>query len=448
MEPLSELVIELKQHNWLGGLQNLKYISIRRCIIFGSRRDIGSSELNPTDLISIVKEITRLNCSILTFRNVNFILFRDIMFCYSLPVKSIHIDLCSNMEMFIPQIFNMNICAPESNRKYSHQYTVTELAFNFYSTAEDFLQLKNRMQLALQYNYIFQSIQYPRAIPKLTEYQAKKNEEFNRQINQLLRRNIVLRSTCLESILTLFLIKKYRSKTLLNFLPRDIILIISRILFSMIFESQYILGISNKLDDPIIETLYNKSTAPKGHQDLLIINYDGIKRTSSKPLKELKCKQITVNKLVVIESITDVGIFSSHRISNIFRLLIDTKVKILEIQNVDLPNVDIRQTLENREYLNGDDSRMRDLLDSKYPEPSLTNIYLVKCKNSQFFAAYFIKIMNKTINLTENSKERKYTYTSGEELVNSPAFDISADIISITVDRQTNRINIGNDKPQ
>lgn len=433
---LDEFVIVLNKPGWFGDLRNQKYSKIKQFTILGPARDIGNSKLYNTDLIGLIQEAIRLRCDVFLFRHVDFILFRDILYGYSLPIKTIELEVCDNIEMFIPQIFNV-----ETNACYNRQYRVDNLAFNFYSGPDNFIRLKSRIERALQYNYQFRLIRYPTVAVNLTESQSEKSGELNRDINKLLRRNLAIKSISRDSILTLLLIRRFRNGTLLNLLPRDVVLILVKILLGIINEYKHILGASGKIDGIMVESTYNKLKAPRGHQEILNISYGVQSYEQLKPWRELKRNGITLNKLVLVPLAENVSNFGGTRMSNVFNLLINTNVRILEIHGMDFDDMSWEGINGAREQLTGDDSRISGIMTCEYPEPSLTNIHLVKCKNIPLFISYFIKVMNKEDKPCKYPKDRRYTYNYEVDTVLK---SLSTNTLSIFVDRESNIIHFGN----
>ena len=429
---IAELNINLSTDFWILAMSNMKCTRIKRFRIRGSTIEHDNLlALKPEDLTRIVRGAIRYKCEIFMFRYLDFKLFDNTKDLIGLPVSIIHIENCLNCHMFVPQIFNLKYPVTNEHRVHCASFIRCE-----YQNDRS-LKLRESILTSLQRNYMFSIIRH-------WDYDLEPIEQKNQLdlgINKLLRRNIVCKLLWKDCILIVLGIRRFRKGTLLNSQPRDIILIIARMLWKRKYEYCQILGITGKLDNLDVESIYSKSQQPRENIKLLSITYNETDVNCLDSLKELKSKGLSLDKLFICSTISALdgnnGLIGL--IPSLFEILTSTNTKILEIHDMNFSRDRImQQPFSKNVYLNGDDPKMRGIGNIEFPDLPFTEIKLVRCKNCWYFLHYLLQIMNTKIDDIE--KIFDFTGLSVESLDNDDLHGIS-----VKIDRPSNNIILNRD---
>lgn len=431
------ICIDLTMDFWLVAMTSLKHNRIKRFKICGNNPlGYGTSQLSPKDLKRIIRGAIRFKCSVFIFSRIDFGLFKDITYSMSLPVTSVHFERCMGVDNFISQIPNTNL--DPSLNGYNYEDRVRHISF--FACFSTLTEVKSQIVSALEKNYRLSGIDHIISNRTITDKNKAYNDELNLCINKLLRRNVVCRLVCQESILTLIMVRRFRTNTTLNCLPKEIVLMVARMLWKTKEEYCHMLGIDGKISSSAIESKYNEYQLPRGNIPLLNIIFNGSNHESMVPLKELKRKKITLDKLIIsTEEYVSGAPTDDIRFGfmlNLFHMLVSTNVKILEIHNMDFDEDTImREPDVERENLDGDDSRIGNIRSPEYPELKLTEVHLVKCSNVYHFISTLLGIVDKA----RKPEDERFSY-NGMSLES-----IESDItysISLFIDRRMNTIYI------
>lgn len=469
---VNEIVIYLREDNWLIKLRDVKSDKVNIFRISGNGPVTHNvTKLDIVTMLDIINEATRFKCNVFKFYRVDFILFKEVTFHITLPVTHLYFERCDNVNVFIPHIFNTfknehnNGTTKGIGRNNKSAVRGKSRVENvwFSCCCGDSLELKKRINIELRNNYQFRRIQHAGAYRTSNDTSNKLHDRLNRDTNKLLRRNIVVRSIFQMSILTLIGLRRFDRKSLINLLPRDIVLIISRILWESREEYCHLLGnrllgsggsfVGNKgkFDDFDIEAIYNKNKLPTDHKELLNIEYNEWDDKCLNALKELQCKRITLNKLV-IAGVTSAFASDSYNpntirfsfISVIFNISTDTNIRILEIRDMDFDEDTIMlEPVNGGETLNGDDSKIWELHGLEYPNLHFVEIHLIRCKNIWNFLDYFLRLMTKVIKSKVGGTTIIKRFSYGGVSLGSLESGIQRNI-SIFVDREKDYIQIKN----
>lgn len=386
----------ISKPDWFETLHHLNRTKIEKLEIVGN--STSPLSLKRQDLVNIINEAIRFKCDSLSFMSIDFREFFDFVvfssgpFSTVFPVTKLYFENCASVTSCISQIFNT---ASDIHR----EYRVRDITFS--RCLDDFITLKRRIVTGLTDNYYVLSIRYiyqnsvtPPSPSSSSQYDN--NDRLNRQINKLLRRNRAIYFNYQDCVLTLFAIKKFRPESLLGSVPRDIMLMLAKIIYEMTYK-QY----NNKentdegLTDDDAELIYDRHQLSRGHLDVFKLHYNKDWLAYLTPLQELRRKKVTLNRLVI--SGEDMLNGSIYVISEI---IINTNTKILEVYGV---NFGLTQPQRfnyhgenyDGENFNGDDSRIGEITDLEYPELQLEEVHFTMCKNIPIFLEFLLKLTNK-----------------------------------------------------
>ena len=477
---INEVVINLMEDEWFVKLCSLKYNRVKRFIIHGNTMRITNFfvKLHAMSLLNIINEAIRVKCAVFEFNQVDFILLKDAKFPIILPVRHLHFQKCDNVIFFVPHIFS--ICSNKHNNRIikgiGREYgRINAKVFEYDQITEndrsnvntiwfsdcrgDSLELKNRVNINLRNNYQFRTIQYAGPIRASNDASNKSHGELNKSTNKLLRRNAVGRLIFKQSILTLIGLRRFNRGSLINLLPRDIVLIITGMLYKS--KGQYCHSLGNnlfddkeKLKDFDIEDIYRKSKLPTGHQELLNVEYSEYNDKCLDTLRDLCRKRITINKLVMTDvtpAFDDAFDVHNHNIlhtikfhlmHNLFVMLMDTKTKILEIHNMDFDEDTIMlESNDEGETLDGDDAKIWKLNGPDRWDLPFMEIHLVGCRDIWNFLHYFLKLVERVGKYKIGGTTMYKRFSFGGISLASLELNVQRNI-SIYVDAQKDHIDI------
>jgi hypothetical protein len=403
--------------------------------IEGHNKGNPKAKLNAKHFIDIIELGKRESYKAFVFCDIDFSLFRGLSFIESLPVKTVYFEQCESVGALLCQILG--------NGSSDHGNQVNSVSF--FNCKMDTISLKESILTYLKYNYHFQSIDFIDSNKSLRNVETVSG--LNKKINYFLRRNFVYRSICKEVIVILLGIKKFRKGTVVNSQPRDVLLIISKLLLKRINEYCHVLYISERLNRVHIDSAYDKYIEGNdkiNHQHSLTLIYNECNPKCLDPLINLKNRRTNLNWLVISDTEYLNGAITDMRISfipKIFELLIYTKTKILTINNIDFNDRFLKESNVENETLNGNDDVIDGLRGHNFPAFSLKEIHLVYCTNLRNFLYFFLRLFTKT----------KKTKTGGTTLITKfghSKIDLSSFVcdkiysVSIFINEQTNFIDI------